>query len=345
MGSQCKPAAEYDLRVARGLLSKESARWPAYAIVTTPSAYAAAKAHLGRDPAGIVFAEWLDSAHQQELSDRLPARVELVIGLGGGKALDASKFVALDKDAELILVPTILSSGAIIHGHVARWDGYQTVGGVDDWPWVDCQYVLVDVDVVLKAPDHLHTAGLGDILCGYAGLEEWRRRAALGQGPAFDPAQAAQQVAQHELIARSFVATLEPNGRMTAASAANIAQRIKERDSQQLQAPTASGDHPFWIALETANQRTWIHGELVALGAMIITWCCAGDTAGLANRLDRCRVRWRPKQMGLAHTALQKGLAFAPHYMAQQNIDSVLRHEPVVGTRFDALWRFLAQCR
>ena len=47
---------------------------------------------------------------------------------------------------------------------------------------------------------------------------------------------------------------------------ANIAQRIKERDSQQLKAPTASGDHPFWIALETANQRTWIHGELVALG-------------------------------------------------------------------------------
>ena len=26
MGSQCKPAAEYDMRVARGLLQRESAR-------------------------------------------------------------------------------------------------------------------------------------------------------------------------------------------------------------------------------------------------------------------------------------------------------------------------------
>ena len=210
MGSQqCKPAAEYDMRVARGLLQQESAGWPAYAIVTTPSAYATAKDHLVREPEGVVFAEWLDSAHQQDLSDRLPSGIELVIGLGGGKALDASKFVALDKDAELILVPTILSSGAIIHSHVARWDGYQTVGGLDDWPWVDCQYVLVDVDVVLEAPDYLHTAGLGDILCSHAGLEEWRQRAALGQGAAFDPALAAQQVAQHESIASSFAATLD----------------------------------------------------------------------------------------------------------------------------------------
>ncbi len=335
MGSQrSKPAAEYDVRVARGLLQRESARWPAYAIVTTPSAYAAAKGHLVREPAGVVFAEWLDSAHQQDLSDQLPAGIELVIGLGGGKALDASKFVALDKDAELILVPTILSSGAIIHGHVARWDGYQTVGDLDDWPWVDCQYVLVDVDVVLTAPDHLHTAGLGDILCSHAGLEEWRRRAA------FDPALAAQQVAYHESIATSFAATLDATGRMMAASVANIAQRIKERDSQQLKAPTESGDHPFWIALEAANQRTWIHGELVALGAMIITWCCAGDTAGLAKRLDRCRVRWRPRQMGLERTALQKGLAFAPRYMAEKGVNSVLR-EPIVGAHFDALWRFI----
>ena len=53
-GSQCKPAAEYDMRVARGLLQRESTRWPAYAIVTTPSAYAAAQDYLVRAPKGAV---------------------------------------------------------------------------------------------------------------------------------------------------------------------------------------------------------------------------------------------------------------------------------------------------
>ena len=40
---------------------------------------------------------WLDSKHQQEISDSLPDDTELVVGLGGGRALDVSKFVALDK--------------------------------------------------------------------------------------------------------------------------------------------------------------------------------------------------------------------------------------------------------
>ncbi len=42
-------------------------------------------------------------------------------------------------------------------------------------------------------------------------------------------------------------------------------------------------------------------------------WCCTGDTAGLAQPLDRWRVRWRP---GLERTALQKGLAFATRHGA-----------------------------
>ena len=82
---------------------------------------------------------------------------------------------------------------------------------------------------------------------------------------------------------------------------------------------------------------------LVALGAMIITWCCEGDTAGFAERLDRCRVRWRPGQMGLEREALKQGLVFAPEYMEGEGVDSVLRHEPVTGVRFDAVWKFLAE--
>ena len=78
----------------------------------------------------------------------------------------------------------------------------------------------------------------------------------------------------------------------------------------------------------------------MALGAMIITWCCAGDTAGFAGRLDRCRVRWRPGQMGLERAALHRGLGYAPRYMAEKEVDSVLR-EPIEGGRFDDLWRFL----
>ena len=79
--------------------------------------------------------------------------------------------MALDKGVPLIQVPSIVSTGAIIHGVLAKFIGRELVGKTDEWPWVDCEYVLVDYDLVLEAPYYLNSAGLGDILCGYAGWQ------------------------------------------------------------------------------------------------------------------------------------------------------------------------------
>ena len=60
--------------------------------------------------------------------------------------------MALKLQKPLVLVPSIVSTGAIIHGVFARWRGRKAVGDVDSWPWFDFQDILVDYDVVLKAP-------------------------------------------------------------------------------------------------------------------------------------------------------------------------------------------------
>ena len=100
--SQMKPAAEYDIRYGSGLLKNESSEWSRYLMVSTPTAYKTAQSYLSKPPAGVAHAAWLDSKHQKEISESLPDDAELVVGLGGGRALDASKFVALDKDLSLI---------------------------------------------------------------------------------------------------------------------------------------------------------------------------------------------------------------------------------------------------
>ena len=340
-GRNCLPADRYDIRVERGLFGRISAEWPAYGIVTTPSAYRVVEPHLVRKPAGVVYAKWLDSGHQKELSDGLPKEIELVVGLGGGKAIDASKFCALDHEADLILAPTILSSGAIIHGHVASWDGHRIVGGPDDWAWVDPLCVLVDIGVTLKAPYYLHTAGLGDILCGYAGLAEWRYRSAQGKCPEIDESEIERAVAHHEEVARTFEESLDGQGRFTDASIATIMRHIQERDGHRVKGCIESGDHPLWLACEAINERSWIHGEMVALGAIVIAWACGDECSGFLNRLDRCQVRRRPNVIGLEREQLRKGLEYVPEFLESRNEDSVLRREPVVGKRFGEVWDFL----
>ena len=236
MQVRMKPAAEYDIRYGSELLKKESAGWPPYLMVSTPTAYRTAQPYLSKPPTGVAHAMWLDSKHQKEISESLPDDAELVIGLGGGRALDVSKFVALDKDLPLIMVPTIVSTGAIIHGVVAKWDGRKIVGSADDWPWVDCDHVLADDDLILEAPYYLNTAGLGDILCGYAAPAEWRWRSKNGLGPPCDEAAIAQVLTHHEEITQGFEATLDTEGNLTGKSVRHIMKSVQERDSRWIPA-------------------------------------------------------------------------------------------------------------
>ncbi len=89
------------------------------------------------------------------------------------------------------------------------------------------------------------------------------------------------------------------------------------------------------------NDRGWIHGEVVALGAIIIAWQAEAAPEKLTARLNACQVRIRPSAMGLSYEELRKGLEFVPPYMTEGGIDSILRHQPITGTHFDELWAYL----
>lgn len=87
-----------------------------------------------------------------------------IIGLGGGKAIDASKVVA--EGEHLIIVPTIAATDApTSHSAVL----YHADGSFDDYAYFkqSPSVVMVDTKVVAAAPTRFLVAGMGDALSTY----------------------------------------------------------------------------------------------------------------------------------------------------------------------------------
>ena len=88
---------------------------------------------------------------------------EVIVGMGGGKALDTAKVVAHNLSLPVAIVPTIASTDApcsalsVIYTSDSAFKRYQFFPKNPD-------LVLVDTDIIVRAPTRFLVSGMGDAL-------------------------------------------------------------------------------------------------------------------------------------------------------------------------------------
>ena len=91
---------------------------------------------------------------------------EVIIGLGGGKAIDSSKAIADDLALPVVVVPTIASTDAptsglsVIYSDDGVFEGYRFYDNNPD-------LVIVDTAVIAKAPVNFLASGIADAAATY----------------------------------------------------------------------------------------------------------------------------------------------------------------------------------
>ena len=120
--------------------------------------------------ASVFFEEFNKECSENEINrlvaDAKAADADVIIGVGGGKTLDTAKAVAYYAKLPVAIVPTIASTDApcsalsVIYSDEGVFERYLFLPKNPD-------VVLVDTDVVAKAPARLLVAGMGDAMATY----------------------------------------------------------------------------------------------------------------------------------------------------------------------------------
>ena len=99
---------------------------------------------------------------------------DVVIGMGGGKVIDTAKAVGNEVGARVAIVPTIASTDAPTSAVSVI---YTTAGAFSRYLFVprNPDLVLVDTEVIAKAPTRFLVAGMGDALATWFEAESCRQ--------------------------------------------------------------------------------------------------------------------------------------------------------------------------
>ncbi|MCL2126753.1 MAG: glycerol dehydrogenase [Treponema sp.] len=88
---------------------------------------------------------------------------DCVVGLGGGKAIDTAKAVAIYAKLPHVIVPTVASNDSPTSACSVWYDADGVCVGYDLWP-ANPDYILVDPQVIADAPLRYFIAGIGDAM-------------------------------------------------------------------------------------------------------------------------------------------------------------------------------------
>ncbi len=299
-----------DLRVGRGNLAAEiGALSGSYALVSQPEPIAHVDGAVVAGAKATLMATTLEEAHLDRLVEDL-AHAEHIVGIGGGVVMDTAKYLSWRSGTPLVLAPSIISVDASVTNTVA----IRRNGSVEYDGFVVAEPIIADLELIATAPARLNRAGVGDLLSIQTGRHDWALGAKAGSIE-FD----AHVDAEAAAVLERLYGQAAQVAAVSFGALEHIIRAYVEVNALLLtvghSGPEEGSEHYFGYAAEAHTGRSFVHGELIGLGTVLMSGLQGNDQGRAAAFLDRCGVEWRPHQLGLDPATMEAILLDLPRFV------------------------------
>ncbi len=189
--------------------------------------------------------------------------------------------------------------------------------------------IIADLDLISRAPARLNRAGVGDLLSIQTGRFDWALGAKAGKIEFDEDVDAAAR-----RVLESLYLVADEVAAVSDVALEHIIRAYVEVNALLLHVghsgPEEGSEHYFGYAAEALTGRSFVHGELIGLGTVLMSGLQHNDQAGAAGFLDRCGVEWRPEQLDLDPATLEEILLGLPDFVRRAGLAHSIIDEAVI---------------
>lgn len=225
---------------------------------------------------------------------------DVVIGLGGGKAIDTAKAVSNVIESPVISVPTIASTDApcsslsVVYNEKGEFQEYRFYKS-------NPNLVLVDTEIISKAPTRFLKAGMGDALSTYFEARACEKSFAdnIPGGKSTKLAVAAAKLCYETLLKDSVKAIAASETNVVTPALENIIEANTLLSGLGFESSGLAAAHAIHNGL-TALEEThrYFHGEKVSFGTLVHLVLENADQSEIDEVVSYCKTIGLPTNLG-----------------------------------------------
>ncbi|WP_031070679.1 iron-containing alcohol dehydrogenase family protein [Streptomyces sp. NRRL WC-3742] len=234
---------------------------------------------------------------------------DAIVGLGGGKIIDAAKYAAARVGLPIVAVATNLAHDGIC-SPVSTLDNDAGRGSYGVPSPIG---IVVDLDVIRQAPQRFVAAGIGDVVSNISACADWELSHAVTGEPVDGLAVAMARSAGENLLRHP--GSTQDQDLLTALAEALVLSGIAMNIAGSTR-PSSGACHEISHALDVLHpKRSAQHGEQVGLGAAFASFLRGErELSGLiVERLARHGLPVTAAQIGFTDAEFTEAVHYAPN--------------------------------